>query len=190
MNKITKILHYINDTPKCTHRMMVEFICKMNNRPYSSGYYGTVLSNFQYVKKIIRKDQYGYYHLTKYGKDNIDHPYKLTDKEKKRNLYYQIRREMYYDIIDNEKNRKKVMYERLLKTIEKRGHITTIIELKAFLSQFDDWDEIELSIDAEGNDFGKIADGVFKDETNNQYGKVNKWTLFPLLNRYLEVMNK
>ena len=177
MTKITKILNHINNTPKCTHKKLVSFICDMNNRKYTSGYYHNNIESLVY-KNIIRKDKYGYYHLTKNGKQNINAPYAQTKKEKQRadalNLRYELSKQL-----RQEKQRRT---EQLLMKIKERDYIKTIAELKAFLTQFNDNDLIELSVDEEGNDFGKIANSVFQDNVDN---RTKKYTLFPLLNRYL-----
>jgi len=177
MTKITKILNHINNTPKCTKRKLVSFICDLNNRQYTSGYYHNNIDALLY-KNIIRKDKHGYYHLTKNGKQNINTPYAQTKEEKQRanalNLRYEINKQL-----RQEKQRRT---EKLLMKIKKRDYVKTIAELKAFLTQFNDHDLIELSVDEEGNAFGKIANGVFQDNVNNI---TKKYTLFPILLKYL-----
>lgn len=85
--KMTQVFEYINKTNKCTHKMLITFICNMNNKTYSSGYYGTNLAVMK-RKKHIKTDSNGYYKLTKRGKKNINNPYKQTLQEIKDISYY------------------------------------------------------------------------------------------------------
>ena len=85
--KMTQVFEFINTTNKCTHKMLITFICNMNDVKYSSGYYGTNLAIMK-RKKHIKTDINGYYKLTKSGKKHINNPYKETLQEVKDNAYY------------------------------------------------------------------------------------------------------
>jgi len=53
--KMTQVFEFINTTNKCTHKMLITFICNMNDVKYSSGYYGTNLAIMK-RKKHIKTD--------------------------------------------------------------------------------------------------------------------------------------
>ncbi len=99
-SKMTKIFKYIDKTPKLRYKKLITFICSLNNRPYQSGYYGTVLTNLKYSGRI-RVNKKGYYELTKLGKSLINTPYAKTEKEKEKERekkqYYKIMREIKID---------------------------------------------------------------------------------------------
>ena len=174
-SKMTKIFKYIDKTPKLRYKKLITFICSLNNRPYQSGYYGTVLTNLKYSGRI-RVNKKGYYQLTKLGKSLINTPYAKTLKEKQqareRKQYYKIMREIEIDK-QNEQDRK---YNRIMQTIKNRGTIDTIEELTYFLKTFRAYDKIELSQDEEGNAFGQIFGQVFRDKIDAFTDKI---TLIP-----------
>tara|TARA_R100000664_G_C2753236_1_gene140630 strand:+ start:797 stop:1342 length:546 start_codon:yes stop_codon:yes gene_type:complete len=174
-SKMTKIFKYIDKTPKLRYKKLITFICSLNNRPYQSGYYGTVLTNLKYSGRI-RVNKKGYYQLTKLGKSLINTPYAKTikekEKERERKQYFKIMREIQIDK-QNEQDRK---YNRIMKTIKNRGTIDTIEELTYFLKTFRSHDQIELSQDEEGNAFGKIFGQVFTDKVDRFTDKI---TLIP-----------
>tara|TARA_R100001015_G_C4617024_1_gene173234 strand:- start:906 stop:1451 length:546 start_codon:yes stop_codon:yes gene_type:complete len=174
-SKMTKIFKYIDKTPKLRYKKLITFICSLNNRPYQSGYYGTVLTNLKYSGRI-RVNKRGFYQLTKLGKSLINTPYAKTEKEKQkekqRKQYYKIKREIQID----DQNYQDKKYKRIMKTIQKRGTIDTIEELTYFLKTFKSYDKIELSQDEEGNAFGQIFGQVFTDKVDAFTDKI---TLIP-----------
>ena len=174
-SKITRIFEHILNTPNLRYKALITFICKMNGRQYQSGYYGTILSNLRHRGRFYTNKQ-GYVKLTALGKKMINTPCAKTPnekrKERERKLRYQIESELIHKLekLENEK------IERVIKRVDKRGHIETIEELTYFLKMFKSYDE--LSTDEEGNAFGKIHNKVFYDELE---GWQNKVTLVPLV---------
>jgi predicted transposase YbfD/YdcC len=174
-SKMTKIFKYIDKTPKLRNKQLITFICALNNRKYTSGYYSDPLSDLK-KRGRIKVSKEGYYQLTKLGKDYINNPYAKTKQEKEQEKeiqqYYKIKRKLQMEQQQYENSK----YNRIMKTINERGTIDTIEELTYFLKTFNRHDEIELSQDEEGNAFGKIFGEVFKDKIDRF---TNKITLIP-----------
>ena len=176
-SKITRIFKHIQNTPKLTYKELITFICNMNGREYQKGYYSDALSTLRHRGRFYTNKK-GYIKLTALGKKMIDTPFAKTPKEKEkdkeRKQYLKIRREVENHLRKEEKRNVRWNLEK----IEERGHVETIGELIYFLKSFDSYDKIELSVDEEGNAFGKIHWQVFYDELE---GWRNKVTLVPLV---------
>ena len=176
-SKITRIFKHIQNTPKLTYKELITFICNMNGREYQKGYYSDALSTLRHRGRFYTNKK-GYVKLTALGKKMIDTPFAKTPKEKEkdkeRKQYVKIRREVENHLRKEEKRNVRWNLEK----IEERGHVETIGELIYFLKSFDSYDKIELSVDEEGNAFGKIHWQVFYDELE---GWRNKVTLVPLV---------
>jgi hypothetical protein len=176
-SKITRIFKHIQNTPKLTYKQLITFICNMNGREYQNGYYSNILTELRHRGRFYTNKQ-GYVKLTALGKKMINTPCAKTpqekEKDKERKQYLKIRREVENHLRKEEK--RNVQWN--LEKIEERGHVETIGELIYFLKSFDSYDKIELSVDEEGNAFGKIHWEVFYDKLE---GWQNKVTLVPLI---------
>ena len=176
-SKMTRIFEHILNTPNLRYKELITFICNMNGRQYQNGYYSNILSDLRHRGRFYTNKQ-GYVKLTALGKKMINTPCAKTPEEKRQDAeqskYNKIAREVETKLVEAEK----MNIKSNLKQIIKRGHIETVSELIYFLKTFDSYDKIELSIDEEGNAFGKIHYQVFYDELE---GWQNKVTLVPLV---------
>ena len=176
-SKITRIFKHIQNTPKLTYKELITFICNMNGREYQKGYYSTILTNLRHRGRFYTNKK-GYIKLTALGKKMIETPCAKTPQEKKKDMERRLQYHIESKLMQRLEKIESKKVKRISKLIQERGHVETVEELIYFLKIFNSDDKIELSVDEEGNAFGKIHYEVFFDKLDSWQNKV---TLVPLV---------
>jgi|10_taG_2_1085330.scaffolds.fasta_scaffold74353_3 hypothetical protein len=163
MKKSTQIFQFIKDNPNCKRKDFVKYIYEIDGtRTYDNtkrGHYGTNIASW--VGRNLLKRVNGRYTLTELGLSNIDHPYKMTSKEKRDHkewLNSPCRRVGYegYTMAEYNKTIRKE-WNVTSKTRELYPNAITVGELRRMLRTLPKDAIIDLACDEEGNSFGDIA---------------------------------
>ena len=175
MNKLSALLHYIAKNTDVRFIDMQRYIFSINHPDKSikdtpRGYYCDGIGTLKH-KGHIQKNEKKRYNITEQGRRYINTPYAKTENEKKQDKQLEINKTYYKRMQDKER----LNNEWRLRNVDKRGHVQTAGELIALLKEFPSYFKVNVSIDAEINAVGPIANQVcWIDEDKTEI------TLFPI----------